>query len=170
MRRLFARMRAVVRHVLGIGSATSSVSGIRRLAVVIEVEAVGLLDRVELAAEQRRRLADRRRGGLLVELVGASPLTATASSTCGAEPSAGPPFLRRRLRALRALGKLRSRSRASALGLRAMRVRAPRSASSASGVWASAAASSAALRRRSCLRAAWISRRALRACAAAATS
>jgi hypothetical protein len=63
---------------------------------------------------------------------------------------------------------LRSSSRDSALGLRAMRVRAPRRTSSASGVCATAAASSAALRRRSCLRAACTSRRALRACAPAA--
>ena len=75
------------------------------------------------------------------------------------------PLRRRRLLRARRLGKLRSSSRASAGGLRAIRVRAPRSASSASGVCASAAASSAAARRRSCLRAAWISRRALRACA-----
>ena len=83
----------------------------------------------------------------------------------GSPPVFAPLRRRRALRARR-LGKLRSSSRASAGGLRAIRVRAPRSTSSASGVCASAAASSAAARRRSCLRAAWISRRALRAWAA----
>ena len=42
------------------------------------------------------------------------------------------------------LGKLRSSSRATAEGLRAARIRAPRRTSSPSGVWATAAASSAA--------------------------
>ena len=65
----------------------------------------------------------------------------------------------------RPLGKLRSSSRASAPGLRDMRVRAPLMTSSASAVCGSAAASSAAGSRRSCLRAACTSRRALRACA-----
>ena len=84
--------------------------------------------------------------------------------------AAAPPFFLRRRPPRRRLpfGKFLSSSRASALGLRAIRMRAPSSTCWASGVCASAAASSAALSRRSCLRAAWTSRRALRACAAPA--
>ena len=86
-------------------------------------------------------------------------------------PFASPPpffFRRRPPRRRLPFGKFRSSSRASALGLRAIRMRAPSSTCCASGVCASAAASSAADSRRSCLRAACTSRRALRACAAPA--
>ena len=109
------------------------------------------------SSSRRRRAAVRRRRSFCAQRArGAVRRRAAAPS---------PPLRRRRALRARRLGKLRSSSRASAGGLRAMRVRAPRSASSASGVCASAAASSAAARRRSCLRAAWIRRRALRACA-----
>ena len=70
---------------------------------------------------------------------------------------------RRRLDLPRPFGKLRSSSRASAAGLRDIRVRAPLTTSPASAVCGSAAASSAAASRRSCWRAACTSRRALRA-------
>ena len=69
-------------------------------------------------------------------------------------------LLRRRRFLPPPLGRLRSSSRATAEGLRAIRIRAPRRTSSASGVWATAAASSATARRRSWPRAAWTSRRA----------
>ena len=91
--------------------------------------------------------------------------TATSSAASGATPSA-PFFLRRRVpRRPLPFGKLRSSSRASAAGLRDIRVRAPLMTSPASAVCGIAAASSAAESRRSCWRAAWTSRRALRACA-----
>ena len=93
-----------------------------------------------------------------------SPTAATAST--GACDSPPLPFLRRRCpRRPLPFGKLRSSSRASAAGLRDMRVRAPLMTSPASAVCGSAAASSAAASRRSCWRAACTSRRALRACA-----
>ncbi|TFG73153.1 MAG: biotin--[acetyl-CoA-carboxylase] ligase [Solirubrobacterales bacterium] len=63
-------------------------------------------------------------------------------------PSSSPRRLRRR-RFLPPLGRFRSSSRATAEVLRAIRIRAPRSTSSASGVWATAAASRATARRRS---------------------
>ena len=86
------------------------------------------------------------------------------ASTCEVSPA---PFLRRRRdgRLPLPFGKLRSSSRASAAGLRDMRVRAPLMTSPASAVCGIAAASSAADSRRSCWRAACTSRRALRACA-----
>ena len=98
-----------------------------------------------------------------------TPSTAVASSASAASgdtPSATPFFLRRRVpRRPLPFGKLRSSSRASAAGLRDIRVRAPLTTSPASAVCGMAAASSAALSRRSCWRAACTSRRALRACA-----
>ena len=105
-----------------------------------------------------------------------TPSRASASAACAASTVASsrtapgvcpspPPFFLRRVRRPRPFGKFRSSSRDNELGLRAIRVRAPRTTSIASGVWATAAARIAALRRRSCLREACTSRRALRACA-----
>ena len=121
-----------------------------------------------LAGLVRRRLLDAR--GLDELLAAASSTasvpvawTATCAGTAAAPDSASTFLRRRRERRPLPFGKLRSSSRDSALGLRAMRVRAPRRTSSASGVWATAAASRAADSRRSCLRAACTRRRALRA-------
>ena len=96
-----------------------------------------------------------------------SVVAAASVASFGAPPFCPLPppfclFLRRRPRRPRPLGKLRSSSRESALGLRARRVRAPRMTSIASGVCGTAAARIAACSRRSCLREAWTRRRALR--------
>ena len=95
-----------------------------------------------VAAPRLLRPALRR---LRVHLVGAAASGAESPPPL-LRPPAPPP--RRRL----PLGKFRSSSRASADGLRAIRMRAPSSTCWASGVCASAAASSAAESRRSCLR------------------
>ena len=128
----------------------------------------------------RRRAASRRPRGGVRRRRGLASSSAAASSAASARgrlhrdlaPWRRPRRLRRRLLAAAA------RAPALALGEVAQQLaRRARSAcapcacarraatSSASGVWASAAASSAAHSRRSCLRAAWTSRRALRACA-----
>src|SRR4029079_1268586 len=96
-----------------------------------------------------------------------SPLEPARSTSALAEARLRPAaffrealFLRRRF--LPPFGKFLSSSRATAEGLRAARIRAPRSTSSPSGVCETEAASSATARRRSWFRAAWTIRRALR--------
>ena len=155
---------------LGLGARSVRLSDDRTAGAPRAVRGVALVVRLArgVLLLARARPGRRRRARSLGR---ASPPRLRGLRARPSAPSASPPPFRRRRRPPRRrlpLGKFFSSSRARALGLRAIRIRAPSSTCWASGVCASAAASSAADSRRSCLRAACTSRRALRACAAPA--